>query len=82
MSNANECAADARVQRLCASKVHIVTRRFDQESWFDASEYMKSSLSDPIRVLIRNCDRHTTALAAATKTEQWRIPVQTVKSNK
>ena len=29
---------DARIQGLCASKVHIVTRRFDPESWADASE--------------------------------------------
>jgi hypothetical protein len=29
---------------LCASKVHIVTRRFDQEPWFNASEYQASSL--------------------------------------
>jgi hypothetical protein len=36
--DSNECVADARVQRLCASKVHIVAGRFDQESWADASE--------------------------------------------
>jgi hypothetical protein len=29
MIDADECAADARVQRLCASKVHIVAWRFD-----------------------------------------------------
>jgi hypothetical protein len=30
---------DARIQRLRASKVHIVTGRFDPESWADASKY-------------------------------------------
>jgi hypothetical protein len=38
MADTNECAADARIQRLCASKVHIVAGRFDQESWADASK--------------------------------------------
>ena len=44
MSDADEYAADARVKRLCASKIHIVTWRFNQESWFDASEYQESSV--------------------------------------
>jgi hypothetical protein len=40
--DANQCAADARVQRLRASKVHIVAGRSDQESWADASKYKAS----------------------------------------
>jgi len=51
VSDADECAVDARVQRLCASKVHIFTRRFDQESWVDASEFNTSKVSDRVRIL-------------------------------
>jgi hypothetical protein len=35
-----------------------------------------------LKLLTRICNRHTTALAAATKTEPWKIPVQTQKSSK
>jgi hypothetical protein len=33
-------------------------------------------------LLTKISDRHTTALAAATKTEPWKILAQTQKSNK
>jgi hypothetical protein len=35
-----------------------------------------------LEILTRICNRHTMALAAATKTGPWRIPVQTQKSSK
>lgn len=38
---ANVCTTDARIQRLCASKVHVVAWRFDQKPWIDASKYKK-----------------------------------------
>jgi hypothetical protein len=34
---------DARIQGLRASKVHIVARRLDPESWADASKYLLES---------------------------------------
>jgi hypothetical protein len=47
MIYANECTADARVQRLRASKIHIVAWRFDQKSRADASKCKVSCSGDP-----------------------------------
>jgi hypothetical protein len=51
---------DARIQGLCAGKVHVVSGRFDQESWADASKYstpsVSSGVSTPERVLTCRAD--------------------------